>query len=676
MKAISGEIQIKDAKINIYEYNTIIIGSGAASLNAADTLHKLGQRDIALITEGMNKGTSRNTGSDKQTYYKQSTTIKDEDSPIKMAKTLYNGGAMHGDIALVEAVLSLKSFYNLIHIGVPFPHDEYGQYVGYKTDHDENSRASSVGPLTSKYMTEKLEEQVKKNGTDIFDKFLVIGILKDFTKNESVGVLTIDIKNINDSDYGLTLFSCRNIIYGTGGPASTYYRSVYPKSQSGATGIALEAGVKAHNLTEWQYGIASTKFRWNLSGTYQQVIPRYVSTDNDMNDEREFLEDYFDNPSDLLNAVFLKGYQWPFDARKLANNGSSMIDLLIYIETQIKGRRVFLDFRNNPTCADLNGAFQFDLLGKEAYDYLFNSDALLRTPIERLKKMNPLAIKLYKDHNIDLEKEFLEIDVCAQHQNGGLVGDIWWQSNLKHFFPVGEVNGTLGVYRPGGTALNSTQVGSYRAAEFISKAYTQNPTDINQFTEKVKTQVEKKIDFIKMIKIDKNQKSNLMEFQTKIQKEMSKNASFIREISGIRKSMDYFNKTFHSLVDLIHIKELKELPVVFRIYDMLITQISILSSIEEYIEYGGDSRGSYLVHNEHGDYEIDYQGVNLKYSLDNTIEDKVCETQIKEENSSIEVTQMWTTVRAIPEYDTWFENIWREYRKNNIYNGGMNNETN
>lgn len=666
MKSISGQIQINGITMSVYDYNTVIIGSGAASLNAADTLYKLGQRDIALITEGMKKGTSRNTGSDKQTYYKQSTTIKDADSPLKMAKTLYAGGAMHGDIALVEAALSLKSFYNLINIGVPFPHDTYGQYVGYKTDHDEKSRASSVGPLTSKYMTEKLEEQVKNNGTDIFDRFMVIGILKDSEKEESVGVLALDIQNINDKNYGLTLFNCTNTIYGTGGPASTYYRSVYPVSQSGATGIALEAGVKGHNFTEWQYGIASTKFRWNLSGTYQQVIPRYVSTDENMENEKEFLEDFFENPSDLLNAVFLKGYQWPFDPRKLLNNGSSMVDLLIYIETQIKGRRVFLDFRQNPKCADEQGQFNFDLLGKEAFDYLSNSNALLRTPIERLKKMNPLAIDLYKDHNIDLEQEFLEIDVCAQHQNGGLVGNIWWESNIKHFFPIGEVNGTLGVYRPGGTALNSTQVGSYRAAEFISKMYTQKPRDIHEFKEKVQEQVESKIHFIK--KLQKNEEqSNIRAFQSEYQKKMSKTGAFIREGEGIQAAIEDFKKVFKDLADLIRIKELRELPQVFRVYDMVITQITLLNAIAAYIQKGGDSRGSYLIHNEQGDYEIEYEGIHLKYALTHTFQDQVCEIQIQKNMDSIEVKENWTEVRPIPLYDSWFENTWNAYRENKIY---------
>ena len=68
------QVKIGSMSINVYDYNTVVVGSGAASLNSIDTLYKLGQKDVALITEGMNRGTSRNTGSDKQTYYKQSTS--------------------------------------------------------------------------------------------------------------------------------------------------------------------------------------------------------------------------------------------------------------------------------------------------------------------------------------------------------------------------------------------------------------------------------------------------------------------------------------------------------------------------------------------------------------------------------------------------------------------------
>jgi len=660
------KIKINNLEIDVYRFNTLVVGSGAASLNACDTLFKMGQKDVAIITEGMKKGTSRNTGSDKQTYYKQSTSMKDSDSPLKMAETLFKGGAMHGDIALVESTLSLKGFYKLVDIGVPFPHDKYGQYVGYMTDHDENSRASSVGPLTSKYMTERLEKEVLENGTKIFDRFLVVSILKDDSKESAIGVLALDIKNMDKENYGLTLFNCKNIIYGTGGPASIYYSSVFPKSQTGATGVALEAGARGNNLTEWQYGIASTKFRWNLSGTYQQVIPRYISTDKDGNNEREFLEDHFENPTDLLNATFLKGYQWPFDSRKLKDNGSSIIDMLIYMETQVKGRRVFLDFTKNPNCATKEGSLDFELLGKTAYEYLKNSNAFLKTPIDRLFKMNPLAIELYKSKNIDITKEYLEIDVCAQHQNGGLLGNEWWESNLKHLFPVGEVNGTLGIYRPGGSALNSTQVGSYRAAEFIVNKYNDDPMITHDFREKINNQVIKKIDLIKKIKISNDKKSNIMEIREKLQKKMTKIGAFIRNEQEIEAGINEFIDTFNNFTNIVHINSLKELSTVFRVYDMLITQIACLSSILEYIKKGGDSRGSYLVSNNNGDYIVKIGNKELKFSLENDFKEKICETKVKNDNS-LDISHKWVPVRPIPEYDSWFENSWKDYRENKIY---------
>src|SRR6056297_490750 len=110
---------IEDINIEIYSLNTVVVGSGAAGLNAADRLYTYGQQDIAVVTEGMNMGTSRNTGSDKQTYYKLTLAGSEKDSVYEMAKTLFEGGSMHGDIALVEAALSVFAFYHLLEIAVP-----------------------------------------------------------------------------------------------------------------------------------------------------------------------------------------------------------------------------------------------------------------------------------------------------------------------------------------------------------------------------------------------------------------------------------------------------------------------------------------------------------------------------------------------------------------------------
>ena len=78
---------------------------------------------------------------------------------------------------------------------------------------------------------------------------------------------------------------------------------------------------------------------------------------------------------------------------------------------------------------------------------------------------------------VDLATELLEVDVCAQHNNGGFAVDSWWRSNLEGFFPVGEAAGSHGVYRPGGSALNSGQVGATRAAEYIAKRRAQAPSE-------------------------------------------------------------------------------------------------------------------------------------------------------------------------------------------------------
>ena len=304
------DIRVNDIKMPVYSMNTLIIGSGAAALNAAVSLYELGQEDIAIVTDRWGGGTSNNTGSDKQTYYKLSLAGDQPDSPKLMAQDLFNGGCMHGDIALCEAQHSAQAFFHLSRLGVPFPHDKYGAFIGYKTDHDPRARATSAGPLTSHLMFEALEKDVRRKGISVIDRHQVIALLTDEQASEKrvIGAIALDLESLNNQNSGYVVFNCENIILGTGGPAGMYKTSVYPESQLGSSGMAYEIGAIGNNLTESQFGLASIKFRWNLSGTYQQVIPRYVSTDQNGNDEQEFLNHYFPDMGKLATAIFLKGY--------------------------------------------------------------------------------------------------------------------------------------------------------------------------------------------------------------------------------------------------------------------------------------------------------------------------------------------------------------------------------
>ena len=527
------------------QYHTLIIGTGCAGFNAADKLFDLGVTDIAIISEGRFMGTSRNTGSDKQTYYKLSLCGSDGDSVREMAETLYSGGGVMGEHALCEAAYSPRCFLRLVELGVPFPTNEFGEYAGYKTDHDPRTRATSCGPLTSKYMTEALERSCLRKGIEIIDFQRAVKILTD-----DHGVTGVACVSTVTGE--CTVFGCENIILCTGGPAGIYRNTVYPESQHGATGLAIDAGASLSNMEEWQYGLASTKFRWNLSGTYQQVLPRYIAVDGEGN-EREFLYDALGEES--LGLIFLKGYQWPFDTRKV--EGSSKVDLLVAAEIK-KGNRVYLDYTRNPKGLE-NG---FSVLPEEAYTYLERSGALFGTPIQRLEKMNKGAIELYADHGIDLYTELLETAVCAQHCNGGVTVDLNWQTEVEGLYCAGEAAGTFGVYRPGGSALNSTQVGGLRAAEHIAGKGTTSRTAPAFSMPAIKRGV-----------------SNISALREKFQTEMSRVADFDRDTVGMMNLLTEVNALCESFFDMVEITDESETAEAFKLYDMALTQRSVLSAM-------------------------------------------------------------------------------------------------
>lgn len=635
----------------VYRCNTAVVGSGAAGFNAADRLWQLGQHDIVLVTENRAGGTSRNTGSDKQTYYKLTLSGGEPDSVREMADTLYAGRCVDGDLALCEAALSSQCFLKLVELGVPFPRNRYGEYIGYKTDHDPRRRATSVGPYTSKQMTECLEAAVQAKGVPMLDKTQVIKILTD--GGTVCGLLCLNVTAQNDADR-FVLIRCKNVIWATGGPAGMYADSVYPFSQYGATGLALEAGAKGKNLTEWQYGLASVAPRWNVSGTYMQVLPRVYSAAADGSDEREFLMDFFTDAHDMLSKLFLKGYQWPFDVRKVAG-GSSIIDILVYLET-CKGRKVYLDYRTNPA----DGEFSYDDLLPEAHEYLTRAGACFGTPIERLAHMNQPAIDFYRDKGVDLYTQPLEIALCAQHNNGGIGIDCWWQTDVKGLFAVGEAAASHGVYRPGGTALNAGQVGSTRAAQYIAARCRGDASA--GFDVAASAALAEMAALADACRADTG---NVRALWQHAAEEMSRCGAAIRDPAQIRAYGKQVEAQLAGFAKTVKAGSRTELAMVYRLRDMLLSQHAYLTAMADYTAHGGKSRGSALYTDLTGGIKPFTQLPDtFTFALDEAeapliqelwFEDGTCRTR-------------WRAPRPIPEDDDFFENVWRSYRETgNIY---------
>ncbi len=620
-------------------FDAVVIGSGAAGLSAAVRLHELG-KNVALVCENLKAGTSRNTGSDKQTYYKLSTGGNDPDSVMKMAEDLFSFGSVDGDNALCEAALSTRCFFSLVEGGVPFPHNRYGEYVGYKTDHDPFRRATSAGPLTSKFMTEMWEKKAFEIGLTILDKRLATEVLKN--NNKVCGLIVLN-KETGENEAICTPY----VVLAVGGPAGIYRDSVYPESQTGATSLAIDAGANLQNLTEWQYGLASIKPRWNVSGTYMQVLPRFVSIDENGN-EYEFLTEFFGDEYEALSNVFLKGYQWPFASKKIYN-GSSIIDLLVFYECSVKNRRVYLDFTKNPFSLE---NLEYEKLSEAAFTYLKNAEAMFGTPIERLEKMNMPAIELYKSKGVDITSEYLEIALCSQHHNGGIAVDRWWQTCVDGLFAIGECAGTHGISRPGGSALNAGQVGALRVSQYIDKM--NEKADENAFELISKEALEKLDTFNKeCLKND----ANADELIAYARGKMSDVGSAIRDNDKIA---EYINELDSLLLGTIGVKNEKLLYKAYKYLDILKTQKAVLSAMLHFSLMGVSSRGSAIICDKNG---ILPEGLDEMFRY--RISDKIFADKIQEvRNDDGEIEVNLRDVRPIPTEDDFFENVWRTYRQN------------
>jgi succinate dehydrogenase/fumarate reductase flavoprotein subunit len=463
------------------------------------------------------------------------------------------------------------------------------------------------------------------------------------------------------------VYIAENVVLAVGGPGGLYQTSVYPEVHSGGIGLGLMAGARAQSLPESQFGLASTDFRWNVSGTYMQVIPRLFSasaggsSNGDGPDEREFLRDYFATAGEMNSQLFLKGYQWPFDARKAAG-GSSLIDILVYVETVIKGRRVYLDYRRNPT------GFRFGDLAPEAREYLVRSQALLQTPIERLRKMNPGAVELYAEHGIDLARQPLEIAVCAQHNNGGLAGNAWWESaNVAHLFPVGEVNGSHGVYRPGGSALNAGQVGAFRAAEYISHRYAHWTLSADQAREAAQAALQAQAEWLaRCAQAGTSWQSERDELQAR----MTRAGAHIRSAETLAQAREeawaQWARVRHEGCAFGAPSKAGE---ALRTRQLCFAHAVYLDAVAYAVESGVGSRGSAIVVDQSGTPIHERLGDAWRLAPeDPAFRERVLETAVIETDlGAPRLAHAWVPRRPLPETDAWFETAWASYREGEIY---------
>ncbi|MEO0510910.1 MAG: FAD-binding protein [Verrucomicrobiota bacterium] len=589
---------VSGVTVPVYRCEALVLGSGASGMRSAVELKRRGI-DVLVASTGLFAGTSACSGSDKQTLYTASTDYKGDDF-VKYAENLCAGGAMNFSTAYIEAVGSIDAIGGLQFVGLPLPQDDHGAILRYQTDHDEAGRATSCGPRTSKLMVKVLFDEALMLGVRILPSCSGIRIVKE-TRDGServIGMIALHREEKRNA-YGLVFIQCESLVIATGGPGELYRDSVYPHHCHGGLGIALEAGIKLTNLTESQFGIGTprTKFPWNLSGTYVQVMPRVYSVGKD-GKEINFLKRYYRTTQEIASNIFRKGYQWPFHSMRMLDFGSSLFDLAIFLERQA-GRKVYLDFLHNPEPVDEGGEFSLDELDSDVRAYLEKSEALYDLPIDRLRCMNPLAIELYKMHGTDLTKEPLEFGMNNQHMNGGILIDDWGQTSLDGCYAIGEAAGSHGVTRPGGAALNSGQVFGKRVAIAIKRSRIErkwvSPKCLN---------IEKAIDcaLTDAESYTKNDGGLLSkEVKRDIQARMSDSAGIICSGSDVRKALGSARALREKVEsEGFEVSSASLVGQAFRWKHMVYVSEAVLTALDYYIENGGGSRGARVICSEEG----------------------------------------------------------------------------
>jgi hypothetical protein len=343
----------------------------------------------------------------------------------------------------------------------------------------------------------------------------------------------------------------------------------------------------------------------------------------------------------------------------VADEGSSLLDLAVHHEMTAKGRDVYMDFLHNPA------EFTFEHLPAEAREYLEKSGAIQTLPIERLAHMNQKAIQLYADHNIDLWTEPLQVAVCAQHCNGGATGDIWWETSVPGLFAIGEVNGSHGVHRPGGAALNAGQVGAIRAAERIAfgNRVAPEPGSFDQALQAAWMH----FDGIWAAFQEPMEREPLKTHLERIRLRMTRGGAHLRDPSLCPELITDWDAQRKKFFLSAAVSTLTDFHEALRIWDALVTQGAFLAAFQAYFVAGGGSRGSALVLAHATNPGAVRASPALPYTFigaNHELKSKILEVSL---TTTGDFTPRWVAVRPVPDDDPWFETTWQAYDSRSIF---------
>jgi len=259
----------------------------------------------------------------------------------------------------------------------------------------------------------------------------------------------------------------------------------------------------------------------------------------------------------------------------------------------------------------------------------------------------------------------LEVGVCAQHCNGGFAVDAWWESTIPHLFIVGELAGTHGVKRPGGSALNAGQVGGMRAAQRIAHVYHENAPPAG-FGERARPVLERLAQEIERTKACPDRALDCAAEKRTIQHRMSQYAGMVRSLSGVEKALAEAQEQWRQIRDKGLAQKGENFMDALEVRELALAGRAFLEAILALLRRGSGSRGSHLVTDPSGELPHPRLGDEWRYIPENLeLREEILSVRYELENDSFSSDA--TRPNPLPESDDWFESAWAEYREAKVF---------
>ena len=137
------------------------------------------------------------------------------------------------------------------------------------------------------------------------------------------------------------------------------------------------------------------------------------------------------------------------------------------------------------------------------------------------------------------------------------------------------------------------------------------------------------------------------------------------EIQFYRFLQYWFYRQWSRLKDSHALSDLRLLPALFRLRDLLTAQYVYLEAIADYIRHSGVSRSSYLIHDPQG--ELPHEGIDecFRSSAGRPENGMIQEIRYRAETETCETA--WRPVRPMPQPEQWFERAWRKFKAGEFY---------